>query len=289
MNNSIRSNFDPLRDYEIQLWRLGTLAERYFAEDPNTSLLKLRQFSELLAQSLAARTGLYTDQSESQYDLIRRLQVDGILPKEVKQVFDQVRVTGNAANHALQGDHSAALSTLKLCWQLCLWFHRTFKDASYRSGPFVPPQSPLNETADLRAELAQLREAVAAFQSQHEQVSDELQSTKTQLSSLSEERIIWEQLATEAENNKAQLAKQLAALQAAAVAAPASDIKRLMQSAATAATQVQIDEAETRRIIDEQLRQAGWEADTQTLRYSQGARPQRGRNLAIAEWPCEGY
>jgi type I restriction enzyme, R subunit len=289
MKNNIRSNFDMLRAYEAQLWRLGALAERYFAEDPNTSLLKLRQFSELLAQSLAARTGLYTNPEETQYELIRRLQGEGILPKEVKQVFDQIRVTGNAANHALQGDHAAALSTLKLCWQLCLWFHRTFKDAAYRSGPFVPPQAPADESAELRAELAQLRQAVATFQSQQEQVSNELQSTKTQLSSLSEERGIWEQLAIESDKDKARLAEQLAALQATAAAAPAVQFKRLLLSAATAATQVQLDEAETRRIIDEQLRQAGWEADTQTLRYSKGTRPQRGRNIAIAEWPCDGY
>jgi hypothetical protein len=99
MKNNIRSNFDMLRAFEPQLWRLGALAERYFAEDPNTSLLKLRQFSELLAQSLAARTGLYTLAEESQYELIRRLQGEGILPKEVKQVLDQIRVIGNAANH----------------------------------------------------------------------------------------------------------------------------------------------------------------------------------------------
>lgn len=123
MKNNIRSNFDMLRAYEMQLWRLGVLAERYFAEDPNTSLLKLRQLSELLAQSLAARTGLYVNPEESQYELIRRLQGEGVLPKEVKQVLDQIRVMGNAANHALKGDHAAALSTLKLCWQLCLWFH----------------------------------------------------------------------------------------------------------------------------------------------------------------------
>ena len=29
----------------------------------------------------------------------------------------------------------------------------------------------------------------------------------------------------------------------------------------------------------------GWEADTQALTYAIGARPVRGRNLAIAEWP----
>ena len=47
------------------------------------------------------------------------------------------------------------------------------------------------------------------------------------------------------------------------------------------------DEAETRRLIDAQLNNAGWEADTKNLRYSKGARPVRGRNLAIAEWPTD--
>lgn len=44
-------------------------------------------------------------------------------------------------------------------------------------------------------------------------------------------------------------------------------------------------EAETRYMIDEQLRKVGWEADTETLRYSKGTRPAKGRNIAIAEWP----
>jgi type I restriction enzyme R subunit len=289
MTSNIRSNFDMLRTYEAQLWRLGALAERYFSEDPNTSLLKLRQFAETLAQSLAARGGLYVSQEESQYLLIRRLQSEGLLQGEIKQVFDQIRINGNAANHALEGNHACALSTLKLCWQLALWFHRTFKDADFRSGPFVPPKPPQNETAELHSELAQLRNAVAEFQSLHNQAHTKLTSVQTQLSSLSEERSVWEQLATEASKEKALLAEQLAALQAAATQAPSSQFKTILQSAATAATFVQLDEADTRRIIDAQLRQAGWEADTETLRYSKGTRPQRGRNLAIAEWPCDGY
>lgn len=46
-------------------------------------------------------------------------------------------------------------------------------------------------------------------------------------------------------------------------------------------------EAETRVLIDEQLRQVGWEADTENLRYSKGTRPQKGKCLAIAEWPTD--
>ena len=46
-------------------------------------------------------------------------------------------------------------------------------------------------------------------------------------------------------------------------------------------------EAETRILIDEQLRKVGWEADTNNLRYSKGTRPVNGRNIAIAEWKAD--
>ena len=59
------------------------------------------------------------------------------------------------------------------------------------------------------------------------------------------------------------------------------------QQAAKAASQRQKTEAETRYIIDQQLRQVGWEADTENLRFSNGTRPAKGRNLAIAEWPTD--
>ena len=48
-----------------------------------------------------------------------------------------------------------------------------------------------------------------------------------------------------------------------------------------------MNEAETRIIIDEQLRSAGWEVDTETLRFSKGSRPQMGKYRAIAEWPVD--
>lgn len=51
------------------------------------------------------------------------------------------------------------------------------------------------------------------------------------------------------------------------------------------ASQRQKSEAETRYMIDEQLRQVGWEADTENLCYAKGIRPEKGHNRAIAEWP----
>lgn len=53
------------------------------------------------------------------------------------------------------------------------------------------------------------------------------------------------------------------------------------------ADKINLSEKETRYLIDKQLRKVGWEVDTLNLRYSKGTRPQRGRNLAIAEWPTD--
>ena len=71
MPTTLRSNFALLGGHDAQLVNLGLLAERYFADDPNTSLLKLRQLAELLAQLAASCVGLYTTSEEPQFELIR--------------------------------------------------------------------------------------------------------------------------------------------------------------------------------------------------------------------------
>jgi type I restriction enzyme, R subunit len=130
--NLLATNFGHLRSHDEQLWKLGLLAERYFTDDPNTCLLKLRQLTELLAQLTATQVGLYRSPEETQYELLRRLQDNGFLPREVARLFSEVRRAGNEANHEIAGDHSKALNVLKISWQLGIWFHRTFKDPAYK-------------------------------------------------------------------------------------------------------------------------------------------------------------
>ena len=111
------SNFSQLQEHDEQLLRIGMLAERYFAEDPNTCLLKLRQLAEAIAQTTASYVGIYQKPEEGQYELLGRLRNLGILPPDIYQLFGELRRTGNAANHALTGDHRAALAMLKIAWQ----------------------------------------------------------------------------------------------------------------------------------------------------------------------------
>ncbi|MFZ4566483.1 MAG: type I restriction-modification system endonuclease [Prochlorococcaceae cyanobacterium] len=279
------TNFAHLRRYDEQLFRLGVLAERYFPEDPNTALIKLRQLGERLAQHMASRFGVFTSLEETQLALVRRLELDGLIEREVAALFHDLRKNGNAATHGLQGDHASALSTLKIAWQLGVWFHRSFGDPEFRSGPFQPPQPPVDESEALKQELARLQAALDSYRANEGAISEQLSAAEAQLQQALGEQQQWEQLAEQVEADKAALAAQLQDLQNAAAQQPAAVASGLRQASRKAAAAIELDEAATRQLIDEQLRQAGWEADTQALRYAAGARPQKNRNLAIAEWP----
>jgi hypothetical protein len=82
------------------------------------ALIKLRQLGERLAQQVASRFGVFTSIEESQLALIRRLETEGLIEREVAGLFHDLRITGNTATHGLQGDHATALSSLKIAWQL---------------------------------------------------------------------------------------------------------------------------------------------------------------------------
>lgn len=282
-----QSNFSQLKAHDEQLERLGLLAERYFADDPNTCLLKLRQLAEGVAQSVASRVGIYASADERQVDLLRRLQDHGIVPREVGGLFHEVRKAGNDANHNLAGDHRTALMAMRLAWQLGIWFHRTFKDSGFKSGPFIPPMSPVDESADLKAELEALQRELLAFRAAHQDATQALEATQARVQQTEEERAFWEAMAAEAETAKYEMARRLEAIQAYASAQPPQAVALLVEAANTAAATVKLSEADTRKIIDEQLAAAGWTVDSIQLTFAKGSRPQRGQNLAIAEWPTE--
>jgi type I restriction enzyme, R subunit len=287
MTAQTSSNFSVLLAHDEQFVRLGRLAERYFADDPNTCLLKLRQLAEGIAQSVASRVGLFTTPDEKQADLLRRLQDHGIVPREVGALFHDIRRAGNEASHKLADDHRTALLALKLSWQLSVWFHRTFKEAGFKSGPFVPPSPPVNEGAELKAELDALRSELTTFRAAHQDTTHALEATKAQAQQSEEERAFWEAMAADAEAAKHEMTQRIVALQVKSSTQPAQTVDKLVAAATSAAATIHLSEADTRKLIDNQLVVAGWVADSTMLTFSKGARPQKNKAMAIAEWPTE--
>lgn len=94
----------------------------------------------------------------------------------------------------------------------------------------------------------------------------------------------YEAIIKEQEEKIAALSHQV---EAVSTKASSKSTTERVQKAETISENMELSEAETRYLIDEQLRKYGWGADTNNIRYSKGTRPQKGKNLAIAEWPTD--
>lgn len=292
-------NFTFLSAYSPQLVKLAFQAERYLAEDPNTCLIKLRQFGEVLAQQVAAKVGLYLTREDTQKDLLDRLRDRNIVGPDVLNLFHGIRIVGNKATHELKGTYDEALHQLRMARALSVWFHKVFsKDPDFKPEPFKLPPVSVQQERDLAEKLERLKQELAATlevstaaqNAAREEALRRLEAeAKAQQAAHDRESLAIAAKEAEAQFQAEQqrLILELEALQTKAAATPAQDITKLLQKAQEAGQHLDLDEADTRRLIDRQLIEAGWEADTQKLAYTKGARPQKGKNLAIAEWPTE--
>jgi hypothetical protein len=55
------SNFDFLNKLDLMLVRLGTFAETYPKNDPHASLIRLRQYGQILSRHIAKKFHIYVE------------------------------------------------------------------------------------------------------------------------------------------------------------------------------------------------------------------------------------
>jgi type I restriction enzyme R subunit len=282
------SNFEFLLTLDDQLANLGRLAESYFQDDPSTSLIKLRQFGERLTKRHAAMVCVAIEADDTQAEILRRLQVERAAPEKVLDLLHHIRKMGNGAVHDGSGSHREALACLKMAVQIAVWHVRTSTpDRTFTAGPFRPPDASRTLNAELHQELERLREernqALTAAQLSEEARQEALlaaESASARHQREAEERKIWEALAQDAD-------KQLREFVEKAQEQPPATKALFLATANEAAVSIDLDEQATRALIDQQLRDRGWVANTVELRFGKGTRPTKGVSLAIAEWPTQ--
>ncbi|CAN0584825.1 unnamed protein product, partial [Ectocarpus sp. 12 AP-2014] len=295
-------NFGFLAEHNLLFVELGSSAERAFSSDPNTTLIKLRQLGEALAQHLAALSGLEFDEQTSQSDLLYRLNRELRLEPQIKELFHTLRIEGNRATHQFRTRHKEAMDGLKLARELAIWFHRSFgkSGTDFKPGAFVPPTDPSADLRQLHSEIEKLRHDL-------QQKDMELDSSQQLSELVAKEKAEYEALAHEMDQESRALAEQarshddvldkqrrdyeqkIKALQAQLTEQDEKSINaqrdQVARKTKAASESLVLNEELTRILIDQQLVEAGWEADSQELTYQSGARPEKGTNKAIAEWP----
>ena len=294
------SNFAFLQGYDPLFLQLAVAAERSFVPDPNTTLIKLRQLGEAIARDIAASIGIEAYEQTGQLDLLREIDYRLRFDRNVNEAFHQIRRLGNKATHDVSSStHKDALKALQIAWALCGWFYRTFggeKAKGLKLPPFEKPEDPslvvraleerirtLESESQRTVERLKIAEALKGAE------ADKLEAERRRAAQIADESRIWEQLAVEHEQALIQLKAQFASNAAQKVSFFTGQAlekqKAFIQSVESSV--FSLSEADTRVLIDEQLSEAGWEADTENLTFAKGARPELNRCKAIAEWPTE--
>lgn len=294
------SNFDFLKSHHDWLFKLAESAERNFVPFPNTALVNVRQLGEAIAQTIASRVGVEYGANVKQIDLLKELDCVLRLDDNVRDAFHTIRKLGNSATHAFDSStHRDALKALMVGHALSMWFHITFGgDAAkgFKIQKFVKPEDPSDYVRQLEEQVERLKvesqrteDRIRVAEKLSKVEADKAQAEKLRAEKMAEEKAIWEELAEEQEKTLSSyrlkmdeaniLYRQM--FHSKSKADQASEIQRIEKSL------FEMDEAETRVIIDQQLVDAGWEADTENLRYSKGVRPEPNKNRAIAEWPTK--
>jgi len=292
-----KSNFDFLSKHDELLAQLGITAERAFVPDPNTSLVKVRQLGEALAQDIAARVGINLDDKNRQFDLLNQIHQQINLDKNVLDAFHFIRKVGNEATHDFSSNHRDAKQSLKTAWMLSVWFHKSFggdKAKNFNAGKFIEPTDPSLEVRTLEDRIRILEkeqkkdsQRLKVAEALKEAQASKLKAEHKRTAEMTSEAETWETLAQEAETKLAEVTSQFEQSNEQAAKEfnklPEKDktsfVKTISQST------LDLSEADTRLIIDQQLNNAGWETDTENLTYGKGARPEANTCKAISEWP----
>ncbi len=242
------SNFLFLEQKWPMLADLGKLAEKNIYQDANTTLIKLGMFAELMIDYMFAYDNLEEPNNNSQSNKIRILKQNDLIPYEIDQILYTLRISRNKAAHRNYNNVEDAKINTSMCFKLGTWFMQIYGDWDFESKDFVMPIES-NEKNYIKRLRKESEELTLDYENKLKKLQRELNQLRTQKTD--------------------------------------EVTKGRQEKSARAASLIKLNEDETRKIIDEQLRRCGWEADTKVLKFSNGTRPQKNRNLAIAEWPTD--
>ena len=248
------SNFDMFQKQWPIFAKLGGRAEVNVYSDPNISMIKIRQFAEQMTEAIFSLERLTPWNLETQVDKLRELERVGVLDSDISAIFHKIRIVGNKAVHDGYDDEREAMNMLRLSHYLSNWFMEVYGDLNFKTTEFIEPKDidkfNAEEIAKLKAQIELAESEKQEFQAQLEKIA---RSQKDE---------------SEASFNKLK-----------------SDRR---QRSRKFLRNNDLTEKQTRiMFIDEQLRDAGWEADTKELDWCNGARPEKGKNKAIAEFPTK--
>jgi len=125
------SNFDFIRPQFPLLYEYGFFSEKYLFEDPDSSLVQLRKFSEICVREIYQRNAVPVD-DQTFYQIATHIQFYKMVPENIYRSINYLRIEGNKGAHPKKDEHDQRISTdqavhaLKEAFRIACWLFRTY-------------------------------------------------------------------------------------------------------------------------------------------------------------------
>lgn len=169
-------NFEPLRATFPELANMGGYAEHYAHADPESALVKLRNFAERVVDSLYNHLSLPKAPQSTFIDLLNNATFTMVADKLVLDKLHLLRRLGNRAAHGEDVEATDALRCVKEAWQLARWLHVTFLSGRVEDFPEFrePPQGGIDSKAEIKRKAKALAEDNALKEARLKEALEEL-------------------------------------------------------------------------------------------------------------------
>ncbi|MDI3323391.1 DEAD/DEAH box helicase family protein [Pontibacterium granulatum] len=232
-------NFEHLRNNWPALADLGAYAETYACTDPQSALVKLRCFVEKLVGEIYKDLKLPIQPNSTFMDRLNNNGFTSVVPRVILDKLHAVRIHGNKAAHEGDVSVSTAVWLVEEAYYLGCWLFVAQGEGSRETCPdYQAPK--LDSSGGAKAE----------FKKKNKALQEKLASQSAQLEVALKELEDAKHSALEAQQQAAKLKVQIDEAKA----------QRFSEGSKKATQTLNFNEAETRRrLIDSELRLAGWD------------------------------
>lgn len=143
-------NFEMLRSQWPELAELACMAERYVHSDPESCLVKLRNYTELMVRWLYRQELLPEGIKANLYDLMNADVFTSMMPEAITMKMDALRIHGNRAAHGGRIKAKDTYWLLKEAYLLGIWLYVRYANGNVDDCPkfTLPPLTPSSASSD---------------------------------------------------------------------------------------------------------------------------------------------
>ena len=161
------SNFRPLQSHWPSLYEHARFAESYAYSDPQTAVIKLRCFAEVLVGIIFQDLRLPCEPGDGLFEKLKSPDFQDLVGPAILQKLHAVRLLGNKAAHGRSMNAQTSLYLIEESYLVGQWFYKTYSgDISAHFPPYRPPEpatrptdapdDPTRQLAEAKAQLARL-------------------------------------------------------------------------------------------------------------------------------------